>query len=121
MRGTGPTTDGLGTSRTGHGPDRVLKLNEGREAPSLRRRGWDELADHAEAIPRSQKAEVLLGLLHRHLGRGEKVLVFTGFQRTLETAATTPAEAGIPAAVYSGSLSRQEEEDALRRFARTFR
>ena len=85
-------------------------------APSLRKRGWDELADHAEAIPRSRKAEVLLGLLNRHLGRGEKVIVFTGFQRTLETAATTLAEAGIPAAIYSGSLSRQEKEGAVAAF-----
>jgi len=85
-------------------------------APSLRKRGWDELADHAEAIPRSRKAEVLLGLLHRHHGRGEKVIVFTGFQRTLETAATTLAEAGIPAAIYSGSLSRQEKEGAVAAF-----
>ena len=90
-------------------------------APSLRKRGWDELADHAEAIPRSRKAEVLLGLLHRHLGRGEKVIVFTGFQRTLETASTTLAEAGIPrmpARVFAALLTADSSRVTASELAR---
>src|SRR5208283_2371775 len=49
-------------------------------------------------------------------GSGEKVLVFTAFRQTLDQMARHLAAAGIPAAIYHGSLPRAEKERAIATF-----
>jgi SNF2 family DNA or RNA helicase len=95
-------------------------------APSLRKAGWDDLAARAESVGGWPKGAVLLDQLHRHAGTGnegsdsagqpEKVLVFTAFRHTLDQLAARVADAGIPAAVYHGSLARAEKEKAIAAF-----
>lgn len=79
--------------------------------------GWEDLAAQARAIDSSAKADALLELLQRHLARGEKVVVFTAFRRTLEALTALAAVHGIDAAVYHGSLARAEKDAAVARFA----
>jgi SNF2 family DNA or RNA helicase len=83
----------------------------------LSKLGWDELAGRSAAIGLSAKAQALLELLQRHLARGEKVVVFTRFRRTLEALTKLVAPHGIDAAVYHGSLARTEKDAAVARFA----
>jgi SNF2 family DNA or RNA helicase len=85
-------------------------------APALRKAGWDDLAGRAEALGDWPKAHVLLDLLRRHAGQGEKVLVFTAFRHTLDELASRVAAAGIPAAAYHGSLPRAEKERVIAAF-----
>ncbi|MEX2290468.1 MAG: SNF2-related protein [Mycobacteriales bacterium] len=85
-------------------------------APTLARLGWDDLARCASDVTSTQKSRVLLGLLRRHLDRGEKVVVFTAYRQTLALLEDALAEAGVPAAVYHGALSRQEKERAVTAF-----
>ena len=80
----------------------------------LRKIGWDDLAVRAEALGSSPKTAVLLDRLRR--SAGEKVLVFTAFRHTLDQLAAQVAAAGIPAAVYHGSLPRAEKERAVAAF-----
>jgi SNF2 family DNA or RNA helicase len=86
-------------------------------APALDKLGWDELAAAARRVERSAKARALLELLGRHLQRGEKVVVFTAFRHTLDDLAAIAVEAGVPVAVYHGSLPRSQKEAAIARFA----
>jgi SNF2 family DNA or RNA helicase len=81
---------------------------------ALRKAAWDDLADRAEALPDWPKAAVLLDQLSRH--PGEKVLVFTAFRHTLDKLADVVSAAGIPAAVYHGSLPRAEKERVIASF-----
>jgi SNF2 family DNA or RNA helicase len=83
-------------------------------APTLRKIGWDDLAVRAGALGSSPKTAVLLDRLRR--SAGEKVLVFTAFRHTLDQLAAQVAAAGIPAAVYHGSLPRAEKERAVTAF-----
>lgn len=85
-------------------------------APGLERLGWVDLARLARAVPAPEKDRVLLRLLARHLARGEKVMVFASFRRTVEHLAGLLAGAGVPAAVYHGSLARQEKDRAIEAF-----
>lgn len=85
-------------------------------APTLAKLGWAELAEQARAIRSHQKARVLAETLRRHVERGEKVLVFTGFRQTLEAITAEVERAGLPAATYHGSLSRSDKEGAISRF-----
>jgi SNF2 family DNA or RNA helicase len=85
-------------------------------APTLAKVGWADLAARAASLGASGKSEVLLERLRGHAGRGEKVLVFTGYRATLEQLARQAAEAGIPAAVYHGGLSRAGKEAAITAF-----
>ncbi len=82
--------------------------------PALRKAGWDDLAGRAVALPDWPKAAVLLDQLSRH--PAEKVLVFTAFRHTLDRLAAVVKAAGIPAAVYHGSLPRSEKERAIAEF-----
>jgi SNF2 family DNA or RNA helicase len=84
--------------------------------PTLAKLGWTELADQARAVRTHEKARVLIETLRRHLQRGEKVLVFTGFRQTLEAITAEVDRAGLPAVTYHGSLSRAEKEAAITRF-----
>ncbi len=87
-----------------------------RLAAGLRRAGWADLASLAEAAPRPEKAQALIAILERHRSRGEKVVVFTAFRETLGFLADLVEEAGFPAAVYHGSLSRRDKDAAIRAF-----
>jgi SNF2 family DNA or RNA helicase len=86
-------------------------------APTLDKLGWPDLAERARAIRRPRKTTELLSRLRSHVGRGEKVLVFTAFRHTLDALATEVAAAGIPAATYHGSMSRREKDAAVASFA----
>ncbi|HZN17511.1 MAG TPA: SNF2-related protein [Micromonosporaceae bacterium] len=83
---------------------------------TLDKLGWTDLATRAAAVARPHKTAVLLERLRAHAERGEKVLVFTGFRATLDHLAQLTAEAGIPAAVYHGSLPRAGKEAAIAAF-----
>jgi SNF2 family DNA or RNA helicase len=85
-------------------------------APTLGRLGWDDLAQRAAAVTRTEKSRVLLSLLRRHLDRGEKVVVFTAYRQTLALLEDVLARAGIAAAVYHGGLSRADKEGAVAAF-----
>ncbi|HET8662310.1 MAG TPA: DEAD/DEAH box helicase [Micromonosporaceae bacterium] len=85
-------------------------------AATLTKLGWTDLATRAAAVSRPHKTAVLLERLRAHAERGEKVLVFTGFRATLDHLARLAAEAGIPAAVYHGSLPRAGKEAAIGAF-----
>ena len=87
-------------------------------APTLDKIGWSDLAGRARAIRRPRKADELLARLRTHVGRGEKVLVFTAFRQTLDALAAEVAAAGIAAAVYHGSLSRREKDAVVGRLRR---
>jgi SNF2 family DNA or RNA helicase len=84
--------------------------------PTLAKIGWADLADRARDIGRSQKDAVVLDRLHRHTGRQEKVLVFTGFRQSLDQLAEQATEAGITHAVYHGSLPRTAKEQVISAF-----
>ncbi|MDN5934352.1 MAG: DEAD/DEAH box helicase, partial [Pseudonocardia sp.] len=85
-------------------------------APTLDKIGWSDLAEQARAIERPRKADELLARLRTHVERGEKVLVFTAFRHTLDALAADVAAAGIPAAIYHGSLSRRDKDAAVEAF-----
>ena len=84
---------------------------------SLAKLGWDDLSQHAAAVPATAKADALLELLERHRAREEKVVVFTAFRRTLEQLAILLSDHGLPAVAYHGSLSRTQKDAAIASFA----
>ena len=85
-------------------------------APSLAKLGWPDLADLAASVT-SGKERPLLALLHRHISRGEKVVVFSASRRTVEHLAGVIDAAGLAAAVYHGGLARQAKDQAVRDFS----
>jgi SNF2 family DNA or RNA helicase len=85
-------------------------------ASTLRERGWDDLAESAGRLSGTDKERVLLELLEHHVGRGEKVAVFTAFRQTLAYLSDIAQKAGIRAAVYHGSLARRDKEAAIESF-----
>lgn len=85
-------------------------------APSLEKVGWEDLAARAAEISATGKTAALLELLRRYRDRGEKVVVFTAFRRTLALLAELLAEHCLPAAVYHGSLRRAEKDAAIASF-----
>src|SRR6476619_6438624 len=82
-------------------------------APTLAKLEWDDLAERARTIREPDKVRVLVELLRRHIARGEKVLVFTGFRQTLDVLVAAVERAGLPSASYHGSLTRREKESAI--------
>jgi SNF2 family DNA or RNA helicase len=84
--------------------------------PALGKLGWADLEEAAGAFERSAKAEALLDVTCRHLGSGEKVLVFTAFRRTQEFVAGVLARAGVETALYHGGLTRAQKEKAVEAF-----
>jgi SNF2 family DNA or RNA helicase len=86
-------------------------------ADSLAKLGWEDLARQAASVSSTAKATALLELLGRHRARGEKVVVFTAFRRTLGALAALLTDHGFDAAVYHGSLTRAEKDAAIGRFA----
>src|ERR1700687_5028080 len=85
-------------------------------APTLAKLGWNDLAERARAIREPDKVRVLVELLRRHVNRDEKVLVFTGFRQTLDVLVAAVERAGLPSALYHGSLTRTEKESAIAEF-----
>jgi SNF2 family DNA or RNA helicase len=83
---------------------------------TLRKLGWADLAEQASEIAWPSKLDELVALLMRHVGAGEKVLVFTAFRQTLDRLVPRVADAGLRAAVYHGSLSRTAKEAAIAAF-----
>jgi SNF2 family DNA or RNA helicase len=85
-------------------------------APTLDKVGWTDLARQAAVIRRTTKTSALLDRLRPHAEAEEKVLVFTAFRQTLDMLTQAVGDAGVPAAVYHGSLSRQDKEKAIAAF-----
>ncbi|WP_293057222.1 DEAD/DEAH box helicase [Mycobacterium sp.] len=85
-------------------------------APTLAKLGWNDLAERAQAIREPVKVGVLVDLLRRHVSRGEKVLVFTGFRQTLDLLVAAVEDAGLASARYHGSLTRAQKESAIADF-----
>jgi SNF2 family DNA or RNA helicase len=88
-------------------------------AGSLAKLGWEDLALRAADLSNTAKAAALLELLRRHRSRGEKVVVFTAFRRTLEALNALLTDHGVETAVYHGSLPRAEKDAVVGRFADT--
>jgi SNF2 family DNA or RNA helicase len=80
--------------------------------------GWDERArpmiQLAGSIERSAKDEKLLGILRQ--SRGNKLLVFATFRRTLEHLQRLLGGAGVPYVTYSGAESEREKDAAVEAF-----
>src|SRR5689334_18373651 len=79
-------------------------------APTLEKVGWADLAVRAREIKHPRKTGELLARLHRHVERGEKVLVSTAFRHTLDALAVELANARISARCYHGNLSRRDKD-----------
>jgi SNF2 family DNA or RNA helicase len=108
---------GSGRSRLAlRGLTRLAGSSPAAAAPTLAKLGWNDLAERARAIPEPDKVRVLVELLRRHVTRGEKVLVFTGFRQTLDVLVAAVERAGQSSAVYHGSLTRAEKEAAIAKF-----
>ena len=108
---------GSGRSRLAlRGLTRLSGSSPAAAAPTLAKLGWNDLAERARAIPEPDKVRVLVELLRRHVTRGEKVLVFTGFRQTLDVLVAAVERAGLSSAVYHGSLTRAEKEAAIAKF-----
>jgi SNF2 family DNA or RNA helicase len=86
-------------------------------AETLAKLGWRDLAERAVEVSSSAKAGALLDLLAHHRARGEKVIVFTAFRRTLEALHALLRDQGFDITVYHGSLPRAEKDAAVARFA----
>lgn len=111
-------------ARAGSAKDRLMLRNLARlagsspaaVAPTLAKIGWDDLGERARAIAAPAKTSALLERLAPFAEREEKVLVFTAFRDTLDQLAGALGAAGLPAATYHGSLSRQDKEKAIAAF-----
>ncbi len=86
-------------------------------APTLTKLGWTDLAARGAAITNPAKVRRLVAKLGDHVGRGDKVLVFTAFRHTLDTVAEATRAVGIDAGVYHGGLPRAEKERVIGTFA----
>jgi SNF2 family DNA or RNA helicase len=86
-------------------------------AEGLAKLGFDELAAQARGVRATAKTAALIELLRRHHERGEKVVVFTAFRRTLQALAELAAAHGLDAVVYHGGLGRREKDAAIAAFA----
>ncbi len=72
------------------------------------------LVECIDRLFETEKSRRLVRLLGEK--RGEKVLVFSQFKRTLEELAAVLSRNGILAASYHGSLASEEKQRAIRRF-----
>ncbi|MEX2587001.1 MAG: DEAD/DEAH box helicase [Actinomycetota bacterium] len=82
----------------------------------LAKAGWDDLAALAGALGPTAKSQMFIDLLRDHLEKGEKVLAFTAFVPTLNELAQLAGEAGMPAAVYHGGLTRRDKDRVMEEF-----
>ncbi len=108
---------GSGSTRLAlRGLTRLAGSSPAAAAPTLAKLGWNDLAERAGAVREPDKVRVLVELLRRHVNRGEKVLVFTGFRQTLEVLVAAVESAGLSSAFYHGSFTRAEKESAIAEF-----
>ncbi len=112
----GAATGAERTRLTLRGLTRLAGSSPAAAAPTLAKLGWNDLAERARAIGEPAKVVVLVELLRRHVDRGEKVLVFTGFRQTLDALVAAVERAGLSSAVYHGSLTRAQKESAIAEF-----
>lgn len=105
-----------GTRLALRGLTRLAGSSPAAAAPTLAKLGWNDLAERARAIREPDKVRVLVEILRRHVTRDEKVLVFTGFRRTLDALVAAVEGAGLSSALYHGSLTRAEKESAIAEF-----
>jgi SNF2 family DNA or RNA helicase len=85
-------------------------------ASSLHKLGWGDLAERAAGLRVTGKARRLLELLEAHHARGQKVVVFTAFRRTLEQLGDLLDERNLPAVRYHGALARAAKDAAIAAF-----
>ncbi len=95
---------------------RLVGSSPSAAAPTLAKLGWADLAEAAAAVARTGKLRAVIELLRRHVGAGEKVVVFTGYRATLDLLGRAAADAGIAATTYHGGLARREKDAAVERF-----
>jgi len=77
---------------------------------------FSELCDMARSIKYNSKCEGLLRLLEQ---RKEKMIVFTQFKSTLDYLRKVLEAAGASVAVFHGSLSASEKDEAISNFRRS--
>ena len=87
--------------------------NRWRTSPEKTRRRRP-LIDQARRVDRTAKDERFLELLRQ--SRGEKMLVFATFRRTLEHLQRLLATEGVPFSTYSGAESESEKDAAVAAF-----
>ncbi len=68
------------------------------------------------SVKREVKLEVLVELADEQCGRGEKVLVFSQFRRTVDSITRALRERGLRVAVFHGSLTAQAKDQAVDAF-----
>ncbi|MEX0659843.1 MAG: DEAD/DEAH box helicase [Egibacteraceae bacterium] len=85
-------------------------------AATLERIGWDDLAADARGVAMTAKAAALLDVLRGCRQRGEKALVFSGYRETVAFLASLLADAGLPAVVYHGGLTRRDKDAVVAAF-----
>ena len=68
------------------------------------------------SVKREVKLETLLELADEQCGRGEKVLVFSQFRRTVESITRALRERNLRVAVFHGSLTAQAKDQAVDAF-----
>ena len=85
-------------------------------APSLQALGWSDLTRAGTPPADTAKTEALFEILAGHRARGEKVIVFTGFRRTLDLLGQIAERKGVDAVSYHGSLTRQEKDRVIAAF-----
>jgi SNF2 family DNA or RNA helicase len=95
---------------------RLVGSSPNAAASTMERLGWADLAARAGAIQETEKLRALLGRVRPVVDAGDKVLVFTAFRQTLDALARLVEAAGLPFAVYHGSLSRHDKEGAISAF-----
>lgn len=83
---------------------------------TLEKMGWADLAELAGGVQSTAKGRALGEVLRRHTAAGEKVIVFCAFRETLDDLADLVREAGLPTALYHGSLGRIAKEETIRAF-----
>jgi len=78
-----------------------------------------QLAEQADAVPRSAKADALHKLLEAQAksgGKQSKVLIFTQFRATLDMLTERLKAWKIDCAVYHGGLTAQQKDQAIKDF-----
>jgi SNF2 family DNA or RNA helicase len=94
------------------------RLTHTARLPAADAQALREMAEHARASTESAKIAQLLHLLRDF---PEKIVIFTQFRMTQDVLRRALAHAGESVAVFHGSLTRLEKEEAVRTFQRDTR
>jgi SNF2 family DNA or RNA helicase len=101
----------------------TLRRMAGRSSRPAQRDRLLALAERATGVTSWAKAEALDKLLEALLrpgaGQTERIIIFTHFQRTLETLIRRLQGRGVPTEVYHGGLSSQAKDEVIHRFEAT--